>query len=234
MTWKNDALKHAKEADPKEACGVVVVVKGKEKYWPCKNLATRAEDQFILDPLDYAEAEDTGEVVAIVHSHPVTSPIPSEADKVACEKTGLKWYIIQPNLQVWFLFEPCGYKAPLIGRQWVWGVNDCWSLCRDYYQQELGIELIDWDRPNDPDEFIKNPTFNACFEATGFRELEPDEELEKGDLLLMSIHSLGLNHIGVFLGENVVLHHLEKRLSSRDLLDEWLLKCIGRRIRYVA
>tara|TARA_Y100000361_G_C11034448_1_gene276541 strand:- start:45 stop:749 length:705 start_codon:yes stop_codon:yes gene_type:complete len=234
MTWKDEALKHAKEADPKESCGLLVIVKGKEKYWPCKNLAVKPEDQFILDPLDYAEAEDTGEVVAIVHSHPITSPQPSDADKVACEKTGLKWYIIQPNLEAWVDFEPCGYKAPLIGRQWVWGVQDCWSLCRDYYQQELGIELIDWDRPNDPDEFIKNPTFNACFEATGFRELEPDEELEKGDLLLMSIHSLGLNHIGVFLGENVLLHHLEKRLSSRDLLDEWLLKCIGRRIRYVA
>jgi cell wall-associated NlpC family hydrolase len=107
-------------------------------------------------------------------------------------------------------------------------------LCRDYYKEELGIELVDWDRPNDPNDFIKRPMFDACFEATGFRELKPDEDLKKGDLLLMSISSTGLNHIGVYLGQQILLHHLQNRLSSRDLLDEWLLNCVGRRIRYAS
>jgi len=234
MTWKDKAVQHAKECLPKESCGLLAIVKGKEVYFPCKNLAFDPTDQFILDGDDWVKAEDQGEIVAVVHSHPVTSPKPSEADKVACEKSNLKWWIVQPNLKQWESYEPCGYKAPLIGRQWVWGVTDCWSLCRDWYNEELGIQLIDWIRPVSSEDFIKNPMFADCFAKTGFRELSEEEDLEVGDLLLMSICSSGLNHIGVYLGQQTVLHHLQNRLSSRDLLDEWLLKCTGKRIRYAA
>ena len=232
MTWKKEALRHAKEEDPKEACGLLVVIKGKEKYKRCRNMAADQKDMFIINTDDWVEIEKLREIVAVVHSHPTTSPELSEADKVSCEKTKLKWWVVQPNLEEWVEYEPCGYKAPLISRKWVWGVNDCWSLCRDYYREELGIVLRDWKRPNNPDDFLKNPMFEDCFVDTGFHELMPNEDLKKNDLLLMSIGSDGLNHIGVYLDNNILLHHLQNRLSSRDLLDEWLLKCIGRRIRY--
>ena len=233
MNWKEAALAHAKDQDPKESCGLLLNIKGKKRYFPCRNLSMTAFQCFIIDPEDYIKADNTGDIIAVVHSHPVTPPVPSQSDKVACEQSGLVWHIVNPKTESWGYLKPTGYKAPILGREWAWGVTDCYTLVRDWYKEKLDIELIDWQRPTTLDDFNKNPMFEKCAEQTGFRELRPDEKLINGDLLFMSILSNNLNHVAIFI-DGDVLHHLTDRLSCIEPYSEWLLKCTGKRLRYVA
>ena len=233
MSWRDVALAHAKDQDPKESCGLLIEIKGKEKYYPCKNLSNWSNQCFIIDPIDYAKAEDTGKILAVIHSHPTTQPIASQADMISCEDTNLPWLIVNPKTEQWGYYEPSGYKPPLIGRHWVWGVTDCWALVRDWYKETKGIILRDWERPITPEEFIADPMFERCAWRTGFRQLRPEEKLENGDLLFMSILTSGLNHVAIFI-DGDVLHHLADRISCKEPYNQWLLKCTGKRYRYAS
>ena len=169
MKWKDAAMLHAKEQDPKESCGLLLEVKGKEKYFPCKNLSTYSHQCFIIDPNDFTKAEETGNILAVVHSHPVTQPVASQADKIGCENSKLPWHIVNPKTEQWGYYEPSGYKPALLGRPWVWGITDCWSLVRDWYKEEKNIVLRDWERPTTPEQFLDKPLFESCAWRTGFR-----------------------------------------------------------------
>ena len=92
--WKEAALSHAKIEDPKESVGLLLNVKGKERYYPCNNLSMTSHQCFILDPVDYVKADSIGEITGIVHSHPVTPPTPSQADLISCENSNLPWHIV--------------------------------------------------------------------------------------------------------------------------------------------
>ena len=233
MNWKEAALAHAKDQDPDESCGLLLNIRGKERYHPCRNLSAQSDEYFILDPEDYIKGSNLGTITAIVHSHPDTPPVASQADKMSCEQTKLPWYIVNPKTETWGYYEPCGYKAPLLGRPWVWAVTDCWSLIVDWYKEERGIELLDYERPTRIEEFTDDPVFERYLPSRGFRLLKPDEPLMNGDVLAMSILGKGLNHVGIFI-DGDVLHHSADRLSCREPYNPWLLKCTGGRYRYDA
>ena len=49
MNWKLEAQQHAETEQPDESCGLVAIIKGEEKYWPCKNLSKQNFCSLIFD-----------------------------------------------------------------------------------------------------------------------------------------------------------------------------------------
>ncbi|MGZ6477654.1 MAG: C40 family peptidase [Bdellovibrionales bacterium] len=215
---------------PNEACGVIVIEKGRERLVVCKNKSI-FNDQFSMDSADYAKASLMGEVIGIVHSHVNLASTPSEADKVSCEATGLEWFICSVPNGAWSEFKPSGYEAPLIGRTWAHGVLDCYSLVRDLYKKELKIDLIDFDREV---EFWEKGFDLYCdenFKKAGFVDV-PFSDLRKYDGILMKIKSKVINHAGVYLGDDKFIHHLMRRLSSRDVFAGYYRKHTVKIVRH--
>ena len=80
--------------------------------------------------------------------------------------------------------------------------------------------------------FDADPMFERCFEETGFVDAETNQPQE-GDLVFMRLgDSPGLNHVGVYVGEQRLLHHVKGRLSSRDIWGGYYQKNTGRIVRY--
>lgn len=224
----------AKEEWPRESCGLVAVVKGKQQYFHCRNIAPGKED-FILDPLDYIRVHDfveshAGQIVAVIHSHPSTAAIPSMADKVGCEQSGLRWFIFSHKTGEWSLFDPSGYQAPLVGRPFKHGIFDCYSALRDWYKLKRGIEIPDYDRDQEWWRKGQNLLMDN-FRSAGFEQTN-ESHLQEGDVLLINICSSVVNHCAVYVGDDQVFHQTMNRLSSREVYGGWLKKNTRMALRY--
>lgn len=216
---------HAESCYPRESCGLVIAVKRKERYVPCENAAI-GDEHFLISGEAYANAEDLGQVIAVVHSHPNMPAQPSEADLVSCEASGLPWHIVRVDLVDGNAvageintIEPTGYCAPLVGRQFYHGILDCYTLIRDWYQIERGITLPDFKRSDEWWNDGQSDLYTQGFPLAGFEIRPHEQEPEQGDVILMQIRSKNSvpNHAAIYLGDGLILHHLHGRLSSRDV-----------------
>lgn len=221
-----DALAHARGTSPRESAGLVIEVAGKAIYRPCRN--TSPDSTLATpDPQDMAEAEDAGRMLGFIHSHPDGNITPSPTDRASCERMGLPWWIVEPRGS-WARIDPV--SRPLVGRQFSFGVDDCWALCRDYYAREEGWALPDFTREEGFWEIGFEPHLYHLASA-GF-EIVDRGGLRAGDGLLFRVLAPTITHCGVYLGEGRFWHHLEGRLASRESLSPaWMnrLACVVRR-----
>lgn len=218
---------HVNSSPTKEVCGLIISRKRKYSYIQCTNIADGA-NEFIIDPAEFADAADKGTVLAVVHSHVNVNPNPSQADLISIERHKLPFLIVNYPLNTWTYTEPSGYKAPLIGRQFVHGITDCYALLIDYYKQELNLDIMDFDRRSEwwtkgDNLYLEN------YEKAGFVQVD---ELQKHDIILMQVGSQVPNHCAIYLGDNVILHHVMGKASSRDVYGGYWKKITTHIVRH--
>ncbi|CAI1073880.1 NlpC/P60 family [Serratia fonticola] len=204
-------MAHAEESHPAECCGLVVQVGKRQQYLRCRNTASEPTEQFSMHPEDYASAEDSGEIVAIVHSHPDATTQPSQLDVAQCDLSQLPWIIASwPEGDIRTIIPTNGIK-PLLGRPFVHGIWDCYAIVRDWYRLERDINLPNFERSDGWWARGENLYMQHYAEA-GF--IPATSDLLEGDVIIMQVRADEPNHAGVYLGGGVMLHHMYGQLSK--------------------
>ena len=205
---------HVAAEYPKEACGVIIQAGHNQTFIPCRNIADNPEEMFTLSPEDRAAAGELGEIIMIVHSHPdVVQLVPSEMDRIQCDWSGIEWGIMSWPDGDFCTISP-REDRDYVGRPWVLGYADCWSLIREYFQREFALVLGDYSVPYEWWEEGKEHLYDDNWQQEGFVEVAP-REMRPGDIIMMSIQASVTNHAAVYLGDNIILHHMSGHLSSR-------------------
>jgi proteasome lid subunit RPN8/RPN11 len=229
-------IAHAVQRYPEEACGVLVG----GKYIPCTNAAKDPRRDFKISTKELIEVKvQHGKVEAVLHSHPYHPTAtherpfewPSEHDLDSWIKSKKPWGIAATDGQgisrmVWLDDKN---PDPLVGREFIWGKNDCYSLIRDWFKQERKVMLPNFPRQWKFWEQGIN-LYDDNFAKAGFVEIQP-HEVQVGDCCLMRLRGQLAAHAAVITGPDEILHHAMHRLSGHDSLHKWTRQ-ITRFVRY--
>ena len=86
---------HSDREAPAEACGLVLELPDQTlTLRVCRNVAKDPLENFEIDAVEWVLAEEEGEPVAILHSHPEAPARSSNIDRVMCAGTGIPWFIL--------------------------------------------------------------------------------------------------------------------------------------------
>jgi len=209
----HEILEHFESSYPKEGCGVIGVIKGKKKWFPCINLADTDED-FLIDPKEYIQIKKQADIIAIVHNHINCSNEPSKNDIKYCNSIGIPYYIFSyPSMQL-NIVNPVKLFNPLIGREYEFGKFDCLEAVRDYYRETLSIEL-QMRIPYLDDWWLQGHNYftEEHMKEWGFKLVD---SLQTNDILIFTMGALVPTHCGVYLGDDIFFHHAANRLSCRE------------------
>jgi len=175
---------------------------------------------FRIDPLNFLECLELGEPICIYHSHPSGGEM-SAYD--LSNSNGHQMPYIMLNLENNNFYYSDSSLNEFLGREFQYGVNDCFSVIEDYYKEVLNIDFKG-DCPRSTEEQDFREDFNIIDEgplALGFKKIcfNSPSELQKYDLLVFRL-SKKPGHLGLSLSPSFFLHQMAEKLSCVELFSE--------------
>lgn len=218
-------------ASPYEMCGALLT-NGEVFFVELENSHPDPENYFRICAEELPEIEKKGDILAFVHSHPRGSTAMSALDAYSSHLHNKPFIIVSHDYQVEWHDVP--HQAPLVGRDFIPDVLDCYTLIRDYYARELSIDIPDFERT---DKWWENEESASLyiegFPKAGFVQV-PKEDLKRHDVLLVRMgDTKHVNHALIYLGDDgtlkseetppcigktLYLHHLYGKKSVRKIL----------------
>lgn len=208
---------------PNESCGGVTA----DGYVAMENRAADPLHQF--DCADAcAELQVAGKLLAVVHSHPDGPLAPSAHDIAQQRAMDVPWGLLGCDAEVAsapFFWGDTLDPPPLLGRPFrhgpsgTDGAGDCGALIRDWFRIERGITIPDFPREDTWWKQGKDLYADHYAEA-GFL-LANREDPKVGDVALIQFRSDVANHGGIYVGNGLIMHHLEGRLSREEPIIGW-------------
>jgi proteasome lid subunit RPN8/RPN11 len=196
------------KAYPSEMCGFI---KPDLSFVQVENIAVNKHSSFVINAMDRLYHSDA---IAIVHTHNMASQerdprTPSVADSEGQKKSGLPWLIFAcdgDSISYHPVQIPRFHIPELLGREFVAGFLDCYSLVQDYYLKHFDIELKDHVAYTVRDILRGNFTFSEqLLNEFGFRKLAYHENLSNGDVVILQQGINADNHVGV-IHDGDILH----------------------------
>lgn len=103
---------------------------------------------------------------------------------------------------------PYSIYKDLLKSPYLLGTNDCYTVVREVLNRAFGVLMPNYARP----EFFYDPQldlFTKIAQEPYFEHLPVDAKfLKSGDILCFKVHNERVNHVGIYLGNNLFLHQL--------------------------
>ena len=161
----------------------------------------------------------------LLHSHPSGESAPSDTDLAQQLATNMNWGIVgvkgNPTTndvyevkypEMWGEDVPI---PPLLGREYLYGVRDCWGIVRDWHRLN-GMNVPEIPRTSSgkyPCGDWRNDPFAYWPLKIGFKEVKARDR-KPGDVAVIKLRSPIYNHCMVYLGESNYLHQMRGQMSD--------------------
>lgn len=220
---KSQIKTHSLELPNEEVCGFILddntVIKA-------RNTSFNKSKNFSIHPEDYINAENSGNIVGIYHSHPSKNNNFSDFDKINAENHNKIYIMYCLKTDTFHEFYPGNYKNKYIGIKFDYKTNNCFTIIKNFYKQELNIEIdVNSEFVNiDEKWYEKNPElYRDIWKLNpNFLEVMNKNNIQKYDIILFNYVDISRpgHHFAIYLDDNTFLHLPRKSFSKIEVFDK--------------